>query len=133
MECFDKLHEAVRRALGPLHERLNRHQERLHRIENKLDLVLALLGVLKQGESGLMANLDDVLAQVTAMKDVEDGLGTALDQIIAQEADIKARLDAAIASGDPAKVQAVSDALGAQTADLQAKKQRVLDAVTANT
>jgi hypothetical protein len=55
-----------------------------------------------------MATLDDVVAAVAA----ED---TVIDSAIALLTGLKAALDAAIASGDPAKVQAVSDAIGAQT------------------
>jgi hypothetical protein len=67
-----------------------------------------------------MATLDDVVTKVTA-------LGTVEDSVVALLTDLKAKLDAAIAAGaDPAKLQALSDALGAQT-------QRLSDAVTANT
>lgn len=68
----------------------------------------------------MMSTLDDVIAKVTA-------LGTVEDSVVALLTDLKAKLDAAIAAGaDPVKLQALSDALGAQT-------QRLSDAVTANT
>ena len=66
-----------------------------------------------------MPILDDIVAKVT-------DLGTVEDSVIALLTDIKARLDAAIAAGDPAKLQALSDALDAQKAKLAA-------AVAANT
>lgn len=67
----------------------------------------------------IMAGLDDIIAKVSALDTVEDS-------VIALLVGIKAQLDAAIASGDPAKLQAVSDALDAQQAKLSA-------AVAANT
>lgn len=67
-----------------------------------------------------MATLDDVVAKVTALGTVEDGVVTLLT-------DIKAKLDAAIAAGpDPVKLQALSDAIDAQS-------QKLAAAVTANT
>jgi hypothetical protein len=67
-----------------------------------------------------MATLDDVVAKVAALTTVDDS-------VVALLGDLKTKLDAAISSGaDPAKLQALSDALGAQT-------QRLSDAVTTNT
>lgn len=67
-----------------------------------------------------MATLDDVVAKVAALTTVDDS-------VVALLGDLKTKLDAAIAGGaDPAKLQALSDALGAQT-------QRLSDAVTVNT
>jgi hypothetical protein len=65
----------------------------------------------------IMATLDDVVAKVTDIGTVEDSVITLLTSI-------KAQLDAA--GQDPAKLQALSDALDAQKAKLTA-------AVTANT
>jgi transcriptional regulator of acetoin/glycerol metabolism len=54
-------------------------------------------------------------------------LTTVDDSVVALLGDLKTKLDQAIANGaDPAKLQALSDALGAQT-------QRLSDAVTTNT
>jgi len=64
-----------------------------------------------------MATLDDVVAKVTAVGTVEDSVISLLQQI-------KAKLDAA--GQDPAKLQALSDALDAQAAKLS-------QAVTDNT
>ena len=66
-----------------------------------------------------MATLDDVQAAVTAQTDVVASATTLLTGL-------KTALDAAIASGNPAEVQAISDALGANSAALAA-------AVAANT
>lgn len=67
-----------------------------------------------------MALLDDIVAKISALTTVDDG-------VVALLTDLKTKLDAAIAAGgDPAKLQAISDALGAQT-------QRLSDAVTVNT
>lgn len=68
----------------------------------------------------LMATLDDVVVKVTALTTVDDS-------VVALLGDLKTKLDAAIAAGgNPAQLQALSDALGAQTDRLSA-------AVTANT
>jgi GH18 family chitinase len=64
-----------------------------------------------------MATLDDVIAKVT-------NIGTVEDSVIALLQDLKDKLDAA--GTDPAKLQALSDAIDAQT-------QKLSDAVTANT
>jgi len=68
----------------------------------------------------IMATLDDVVAKVAA-------LGTVEGSVVALLTDLKTKLDAAIASGaDPAKLQALSDAIGAQT-------DKLAKAVTDNT
>lgn len=66
-----------------------------------------------------MAALDDLKAQVEANTTVDESAVALLQGL-------KAKLDAAIASGDPAAVKALSDQLGAST-------QRLADAVAANT
>ncbi len=66
-----------------------------------------------------MATLDDIVAKVTALTAVDDS-------VVALLQDLKAKLDAAIASGDPAKIQAIADSIGAETTRLAA-------AVVANT
>lgn len=93
----------------------------------EMETILLLLGrdnpfhrLLLSKLETLMATLDDVVAKVTALGSVEDS-------VVALLTDLKAKLDAAIAAGaDPVKLQALSDALGAQT-------QKLSDAVTANT
>jgi hypothetical protein len=68
----------------------------------------------------VMALLDDVLAKVTAETTVVDSVVTLLTEL-------KTKLDAAIATGaDPAKLQAISDAIGSNT-------QKLADGVTTNT
>jgi len=81
------------------------------------------------------ATFDDVIAQVNGLTDVDTGLSAVIDTDVALLTDLKTRLDAALAAGtlDPAKVQAVSDALGSHINNLAGNKQRLIDAVTANT
>lgn len=67
----------------------------------------------------MAATLDDLVTKVTNLKTVDDSVVALLQGLSAQ-------LKAAIAANDPAKIQAVADALDAQTAELS-------DAVTANT
>lgn len=78
-----------------------------------------LLHQILTNQEKIMATLDDVVAKVSA-------LSTVNDSVIALLTDIKAKLDQAIASNDPAKLQQLSDALDAQ-------KQKLTDAVSANT
>jgi hypothetical protein len=78
----------------------------------------ALETLIRQG-ANIMSVLDTLNDAVARNKTVTDSAVTLLQGL-------KQRLDAAIASGDPAKVQALSDALGAETSTLA-------DAVTANT
>jgi hypothetical protein len=79
-----------------------------------------MITVLTQKVDKAMATLDDIVQKVQALTTVDDSVVTLLG-------DLKAKLDAAIAGGaDPAKLQALSDALGQQT-------QRLSDAVTQNT
>lgn len=87
-------------------------RSRLTNIETQLQLIL-------NKEAREQMTLDDVLAKVTAQKTVADSAVTLLQEL-------KAELDAAIASGDMTKVQAISDAIDANTNELSA-------AVTANT
>ncbi len=75
------------------------------------------IGAILHKLEAIMATLDDLVTKVTALSDVEDG-------VIALLNDIKTRLDAA--GQDPAKLQALSDAIDAQSAKLAA-------AVAANT
>lgn len=88
-------------------------------VEAKLGDILTALNTLLQRTKDMAATLDDVVAKVAALSTVEDSVVSLLTSI-------KAQLDAAIASGDMTKVQAVADALDAQ-------KQKLADAVTANT
>ncbi len=85
-------------------------------IEVKLAEILA--AILKL-EKHMGIELDDLTSKVQANSDVIDSAVTLL-------AGIKAKLDAAIASGDPAALTALSAALGADT-------QQLADAVVANT
>lgn len=89
------------------------------RLERKLDAILKALEQLN-GRINLMAGeLDALKAQVQRNADVEESAIVLLQGI-------KAKLDAAIAAGDPAAIQALADSLGAETDKLAA-------AVVANT
>ena len=74
---------------------------------------------LTQKVNSMATTLDDIVSKVNDLGSVEDGVVTLLT-------DIKSKLDAAIASNDPAKLQALSDSLDAQ-------KQKLADAIVANT
>ena len=85
----------------------------------RIDEILALLQQLTRTGNTLMASLADITTAVTAEKTVEDSVVTLLGAISAQ-------LKAAIASNDPAAMQAVVDQITANTAAMSA-------AVVANT
>lgn len=84
-----------------------------------LDLLHRIDIRLTQLEKHIMSALDNLRAQVERNTSVTDSAITLLQGL-------KSQLDAAIASGDPAAVQAVADTLGSETDKLAA-------AVTANT
>jgi len=81
--------------------------------------VQALRAQLSTIGENIMATLADLAAQVAQVQTVNASA-------IALLQGLKTALDAAIASGDPAQLQALSDALAKDNADLAA-------AVTANT
>lgn len=85
----------------------------------KASQLLPLLQQLTHKVNFAMATLDDLVSKVQALTTVDES-------VVALLTDLKTKLDAAIASGDPAKLQQLSDALDAQT-------QKLSDAVTANT
>lgn len=81
------------------------------------DLLTKILNKLNTMETKIMALLDDVVTKVSELGTVEDSVVTLLT-------DIKAKLDAA--GTDQTKLAALSAAIDAQ-------KQKLSDAVTANT
>ena len=81
--------------------------------------IIQSINSLKEGVNKMAATLDDLLTKVAAEKTVDDS-------IIALLVDVKAKLDAAIASGDLTKIQAIADALDAE-------QQKIVAAVVANT
>lgn len=82
------------------------------RPEHRDDQIFRLLKEIK-------LTLDDLVAKVTAENTVIDSAVTLLSTL-------KTELDAAIASGDPAKIQAVSDLI-------TTGQQKLANAVVANT
>lgn len=84
-------------------------------------------------EITMSASLDDLKAEVSADTDVLSSLETAIDGVNAILVNLQAQLAAAIASGDPQKVQDVLDAMKANTATLTAERDALAAAVLANT
>ena len=74
-----------------------------------------------------------LIAAVKAEDDVVDSAIVLINGQVATLADIKAQLAAAIASNDPAALQAVADSIGASVTDITAKKDALAAAVAANT
>ena len=87
-------------------------QRQLNRIEAQLEAIL-------KKEKQIMASIDDVIAAAAAEKTVADSVVELLNRLTQLLKD-------AIATNDPAKVQAALDAINAN-------KQELADAVTANT
>lgn len=88
-------------------------------IGHRFDEVLYVLNTLKERIDKMAGELDALKAAVQANTTVEESAITLLQGL-------KAKLDAAIAAGDPAALTALSNDIGAETAKLAA-------AVTANT
>lgn len=82
-------------------------------------LIMAKLDLVLNKEAGIMSALDNLQAQVAATRTVAASAVALLNGL-------KAALDAAIASGDPTKIQQFADDLGVSTTALAA-------AVTADT
>ena len=82
-------------------------------IDQKLDRLTVMVGALLIGEAFEMAELDDLQAQVANTTGVMESAKVLLDGLAA-------KLDAAIASGNPAALVALRDALKAETDTLAA-------------
>jgi hypothetical protein len=79
--------------------------------DQKLNRLLLMVGALLIGEGWIMAELDDLQKQVEATD-------AGIDSAIALLDGLAAKLDAAIASGNPAALVALSTELKAKTDDL---------------
>jgi hypothetical protein len=87
--------------------------ELLHRINRGLNAIVELLYLRRYHLEKIMSVLTDLQSAVAAER------GT-VNSAITLITGFKAALDAAIASGDPAALQALSADIGQQTADLAA-------------
>lgn len=85
------------------------------------------------GVADIKAQVDVLTTKVTTEETAIDGVVTLLNGLTAIIADLRSQLAAAIAANDPAAIQAVADALGALGTKVDADKQKLGDAVTANT
>lgn len=94
---------------GDMEKRIFAAVSRIETIVNRLDAQVTYMSV----------ELDTLVERVLAIETVGDSA-------IALLSDLKAKLDEAIASEDPAALQALSDRLGAQA-------QELADAISANT
>lgn len=97
---------------GLSHEQFSTLMEKFGKLESKIDLIA-------QKEILMAATLDDVL------KDTQDQ-ATVVGSVVTLLNGLSAQLAAAIASGDPVKVQNAADAISANT-------KKLADAVAANT
>lgn len=91
----------------------------LHRVHDKLNLVLNLLVHIIHKENYIMATIQDVSAAVAQESSVDDSIIALLNGIVQQLKDAQA-------SNDPAALDVV-------VAGIQANTKKLQDAVTANT
>lgn len=80
-------------------------------LERSIVAIHRRLGIIERMELREMANISDIRTQVAAQTEVIASVETLLGTL-------KTKLDEAIASGDPAKLQEVSDMLAANTTRL---------------
>jgi hypothetical protein len=95
------------------------HFEASHAIDAKLDAILGKLKDIEGRQIVMAGEIDALVVKVAGLKDVVAGAIVLLQGL-------KAALDAAIKSGDMAKVVEVTNDIGAQT-------QALADAIVANT
>lgn len=86
---------------------------RLNRLEAKVDSLAQTLAKVEVENQAMAQELDTLKTQVQRTTDAEDAAVVLLQGL-------KAQLDAAIASGDPTQLQALSDNLGRHTDSLAA-------------
>jgi chromosome segregation ATPase len=111
---------------GNLHGRINQIHEMLQRIlqkEVKQDMDLKVI----------QDNIATLTIEVAATKDLEQSAAKAINGIAAQNETLSKELAAAIASNDPASIQAAADAIAAQTQALKDSAATLAGAIPANT
>jgi ABC-type transporter Mla subunit MlaD len=101
------MYEKIMASLTVIIEKLENQERLLKWILRKEIASMALIDDLK-------ANVADLITSVAKEDDVIASAVKALNGTTAAIADLQAKLDAAIAAGDPVAVQAASDAIKAQ-------------------
>lgn len=79
------------------------------------------------------ADLDALIATTTATEDAEDAAVALLKKLFDGQAALQAKLDAAIAAGDPAAIAAAQKQIQDATALLKTKTDALAAAIVANT
>ncbi len=103
------------------------HNDDQHQIILKLNSIMGNLDVIQAQNEALMAAVAAEDTVIDSAVTLITGFGTTLAALQQQLAD-------AIANGnDPAAVQAVADSIGATVTDINAKKDALAAAVSANT
>lgn len=101
----------------------------LNTINSKLDN-LKKQGINIMNElANLKAQNDDLIANVNTMQTVEESVVTAINGLTATQADLISKLNDAIAAGDPAEIQKVSDSMSEQNQIMSETTQKLADAV----
>jgi archaellum component FlaC len=94
-------------------EKLSQMNTQFDVIQDQLEAIKCSIIQLSKEIKMAQATLDDVVTKITNISNLEDAL-------IASNKALSDKLDAAIATGDMAKVQAIADALDADAAKLAA-------------
>ena len=111
-----------------------------HHQDGEMDKMFLEFQLLNKKIEQIMATLADIQAKnaalieaVAAEDTVIASAVTLIEGNVTALADLKKQLADAIASNDPAAIQAVADSMDSTIADVTAKKQALADAVTAGT
>lgn len=101
---------------------------RLKGIDAQLKSIIQTQGGILQKEESIMASLDDLTTEVANESTIVDSMDAAVSGIVTAIADVRAQLQAAINSGDPAKVQAAVDQIKALEAKITSQKDALVAA-----
>lgn len=124
-----------------LHVYIHLQDEGAVSVHGILDKILTRLRFVEAQGEHLMAKVSDVqdkltqvMASVAAETDIDTSIVTLVTGMSATVASLRQELADAIAAGaDPAALQTVVDGLGVMQTSIDANKQKIADAVAANT
>lgn len=102
-------------------------------VSQALESILTQVGALMATVADVKTAIDNVVAKTTSEETTLNSAMTLLNGLSAIIADLKAQLAAALASADPAALQAAVDAVNALGVKIDADKQALANAVVANT
>lgn len=99
-----------------------------------VEQILAQVGEIMANTKDVQAKVDELTQKVADETTVEESIIELVTGLKAQVGDLRTQLADAIANGaDPAALQAVVDGLSSLETTVDTNKQKIADAVTANT